>query len=123
MEAREYIKTALGTNALAGTASPLPKPATTTPCPRHKLSLNITGSSIIMEEVDLASGSQTAKYAKRREEKKFQHRSPAMLCCQSLRAGLRAGTLQLLLLLAQMPHVAPAMGETQGCGSASQWSF
>lgn len=36
MEASEYIKTAVGTNALAGTASPLPKPTTTTVCPSHK---------------------------------------------------------------------------------------
>lgn len=39
MEAREYIKTAVGIDALAGTASPLPKPATTTPCLDHKLVL------------------------------------------------------------------------------------
>lgn len=36
MEAAEHIKTALGTNTSAGTASPLPKP-TTALCPSHKL--------------------------------------------------------------------------------------
>lgn len=40
------------------------------------------------EDVDLASGSRAAKYTRRREEKKFQHRSPAMLCCECLRCRL-----------------------------------